>query len=105
MHSCFGGVLGSSRRDQRNSLSQAGLCAQEAADNSDSTIRDAAARKAASEQQRRDSKARAAAGADRARTDAAARAEAAARQAEEEAKRAEQDVEDMLADLKRKMNN
>lgn len=74
-----------------------------AASSSDSTSRDAAAKRAASEQQRRDAR--------QARVDAAARAEEeasnwarrTAEETKEKARKAEQDVDDMLADLKRKM--
>mmetsp|Transcript_5198 Transcript_5198/g.14914 ORF Transcript_5198/g.14914 Transcript_5198/m.14914 type:complete len:312 (-) Transcript_5198:1045-1980(-) len=86
--------------------------AQEAADNSDSASRDAAARDAAArqataERHRRDTAARAAAGAEKARADAEkARANAAAearRAADELKAQADRELEDMLAELKRKM--
>lgn len=77
--------------------------AQAAASSSDSSSRDAAAKRAATEQQRknaRQARADAAAGAEE---EAANQARRATLQAEEKARKAEQDVDDMLADMKRKM--
>lgn len=77
--------------------------AQEAASSYDSTSRDAAARKAATDQQKRDRRQARADAAARAEQEASARARRAADEAQERAKKAERDVDDMLADLKRKM--
>lgn len=77
--------------------------AQEAASSYDSTSRDAAARKAATDQQKRDRRQARADAAARAEEEASARARRAADEAQEQARKAEQDVDDMLADLKRKM--